>query len=65
MTDTSLPPCEMDADLPPVNSRVRQVSSGLLGTVHGSDPIRSTVLVLRDHAFFAEVYPAADWEVVP
>jgi excisionase family DNA binding protein len=65
VSDVALPPCDQDADLPPVDSRVRHVSSGRLGAVHGRDPIRSTVLVLRDHAFFAEVYPAADWEVVP
>lgn len=58
------PPCAADAvALPAVGARVRHLAAaGRYGVVHGADPLRSTLLVLRDGAFFAETYPAADWE---
>lgn len=66
MTDLALPPCDADVtDLPAPGTRVRHLTPTTgrrYGTVHGTDPVRSTLLVLRDGAFFSEVYPAADWE---
>jgi hypothetical protein len=67
MTDVVIPACEMDTDLPAPGTRVRHLTptkGRRYGTVHAADPAHSTLLVLRDGAFFSEVYPAADWEPV-
>lgn len=63
MTDLTSPPCDQaPAPLPPRNSRVRHVISGLEGVVVRTDAACGTVCCLWDGAMYADWYRGADVE---